>query len=123
MPSSSQTPPRFPAGVELVRIDVVVLDHDGRPVTELTVADFEISEGGRLREIASFEPIVVRSAPTPASIEAPSPPRVSESIVPTPAESRYFLIFFDDVHVSAPAAERVRAQLIPFLERGTHDGD
>ena len=85
MPSSSQTPPRFPAGVELVRIDVVVLDHDGRPVTELTVADFEISEGGRLREIASFEPIVVRSAPTPASIEAPSPPRVSESIVPTPA--------------------------------------
>jgi VWFA-related protein len=123
MPSSSQTPPRFPAGVELVRIDVVVLDHDGRPVTELTVADFEISEGGRLREIASFEPIVVRSAPTPASIEAPSPPRVSESIVPTPAESRYFLIFFDDVHVSAPAAERVRAQLIPFLEHETREGD
>jgi len=61
--------------VELVRIDVVVLDHDGRPVTGLTAADFEIREGGRPHEIASFEPIVVRAAPTPASAEPPAPPR------------------------------------------------
>jgi VWFA-related protein len=123
MTSASQGPPTFPAGVELVRIDVVVLDHDGRPVTGLTAADFEISESGRLHEIASFEPIVVRPAPAPASVEPPAPPPVSESIASAPAESRYFLIFFDDVHVSAPAAERVRAQLIPFLERETRAGD
>jgi hypothetical protein len=35
---TAQTPPTFPAGVEVVRIDVVVLDH-GRPVTGLTAAD------------------------------------------------------------------------------------
>jgi VWFA-related protein len=123
MTSASQAPPTFPAGVELVRIDVVVLDHDGLPVTGLTAADFEISEGGRLHEIASFEPIVVRSAPTPARVEPPAPPPVSESIVPTLAESRYVLIFFDDVHVSGPATERVRAQLSRFLERETRAGD
>ncbi len=30
---TGQEPPSFPARVELVRIDVVVLDRDGRPVT------------------------------------------------------------------------------------------
>src|SRR5258706_9976970 len=73
---AGQEPPSFPARVELVRIDVVVLDHDGRPVTGLTAADFEIREGGRPHEIASFEPVVVRPAPTPASTEPPAPPRV-----------------------------------------------
>jgi VWFA-related protein len=116
------TAPTFPAGVELVRIDVVVLDKEGQPVTGLTAADFEISEGGKPVEIASFEPVVVR-VPPPAPASLPTPAAVSESMAPTPAENRYFLIFFDDVHVSALAAESVRAQLVPFIERETHDGD
>src|SRR5260221_178236 len=89
----------------------------------LTAADFEIREGGRPHEIASSDPVAGRPAPPPAGTGPPAPPGVSESIVPTPAESRYFLIFFDDVHVSAPAAVRVRAQLAPFLERETQEGD
>jgi VWFA-related protein len=120
--SLSTQAPTFPSGVELVRIDVVVVDKDGRPVTGLTAADFEITEGGKRREIASFEPVVVRSA-KPATAEPVDPPRVSSSVVPVPEEDRYFLIFFDDVHVGAVPAERVRAQLAPFLERETREGD
>ena len=95
---------------------MVVLDKEGKPVTGLTAADFEVTESGKPHEIASFEPVVVRSPASPATDrELPVPPPVSSSVVPLPEESRYFLIFFDDVHVTAPFAQRVRAQLIPFL--------
>jgi VWFA-related protein len=120
--TASQTPPTFPAGVELVRIDVVVLER-GVPVTGLSAADFEITENGRRREIVSFEPIVVRSPSRPTAVESVTPARVSEPIVRAPEENRYFLIFFDDVHLSALAAERTRAQLVRFLERETREGD
>jgi VWFA-related protein len=122
-PAASQQPPAFPAGVELVRIDVVVVDKDGKPVTGLKAADFEITEGGKPHEIASFEPVVVRPAAKEPGGSSTEPPRVSSSVTANPDENRYFLIFFDDVHLSALSAERVRAQLTPFLERETHDGD
>ena len=119
--AAAQTPPTFPAGVELVRIDVVVLDH-GTPVTDLSAADFEVTENGRPHEIVSFEPIVVR-VPSKAIPPEAAPVRVSEPVVRPPEENRYFLIFFDDVHLSVPAADQARAQLVPFLERELRDGD
>src|SRR5881409_2952201 len=120
--ASAQTPPTFPAGVELVRIDVVVLER-GVPVTGLTAADFEVTENGRPLEIVSFEPIVVRVASKASAPESAAPARVSEPIVRAPEENRYFLIFFDDVHLTRPAAQRTRAQLVRFLERETREGD
>jgi VWFA-related protein len=120
--ASAQTPPTFPAGVDLVRIDVVVLDH-GTPVTGLAAGDFEVTENGRPLEIVSFEPIVVRVAPKARAPESAAPARVSEPIVRGPEENRYFLIFFDDVHLTAPAAQQTRAQLVRFLERETRAGD
>jgi VWFA-related protein len=121
-PVSPQAPPAFPAGVELVRIDVVVVDKDGHPVTGLKAADFEITEGGKRHEIASFEPVVVRSGAKPLAA-ATEAARVSEPVAPDAEESRYFLIFFDDVHVGQVASEQVRRQLGAFLERETHEGD
>jgi VWFA-related protein len=117
-----QEEPTFPAAIDLVRIDVVVLDHKGQPVTGLTAADFEVAEGGKAHEIVSFEPIVVHAPPAPVP-EAIAPPRISEPVAASPEENRYFLIFFDDVHVSPAMSQRVRTQLVPFLEKETHDGD
>jgi VWFA-related protein len=120
--AAAQTPPTFPAGVELVRIDVVVLDH-GTPVTGLAAADFEVTENGRPLEIVSFEPIVVRVASKASAPESAAPARVSEPILRAPEENRYFLIFFDDVHLSPLSAERTRAPLVRFLQRETREGD
>jgi VWFA-related protein len=120
--ASAQTPPTFRAGVELVRIDVVVLER-GAPVTGLSAADFEITENGASREIVSFEPIVVRVPARAVAPESPAPARISESTVRAPEENRYFLIFFDDVHLSTLSAERTRAPLVRFLRRETREGD
>src|ERR1039457_551786 len=35
-------------------IDALALDADGRPVTDLTAADFELAQGGRSRKITNF---------------------------------------------------------------------
>src|SRR5262249_60479962 len=38
--------PQFPAGVELVSVDVVVLDKDGQPGSDLAAGDFKVAEEG-----------------------------------------------------------------------------
>ncbi len=112
--------PAFPAGVDIVRVDAVVLDRDGRPVKGLTAADFEVLENGKRREVASFEAIDVReqAASAPAAPETESAPRVL-----LPQEGRAVLVYFDDIHVQAENAVLVRRQLAPFLSRELHPGD
>jgi hypothetical protein len=113
----AQEPPRFPAATEIVRIDAVVVDEAGRPVTGLTADDFTVEENGKPRPIASFEPIVVRSAAEPPEPKAPT--SVSESVPRAiePEEGRALLIYFDDIYVTPPGAEWVRHNLGPFLRK------
>ena len=46
--------PTFRAGVDLVNFGVTVVDRQGRPVTGLTAADFEIVENGRKQALKYF---------------------------------------------------------------------
>ena len=45
-PAPQQRPPIFRGGVSVVRVDAVVTDRSGVPVTGLKEEDFEIREGG-----------------------------------------------------------------------------
>ncbi len=117
---SQESPPVFGAGVELVRLDAIVLDRDGKPVTDLQAADFEVEEDGRKQEVTSFEPVVVSPRPTAPVV---GPPRVAVARVRTPAEGRSVFVFFDDVHVQASNSERVRHALRQFLASEVREGD
>jgi Ca-activated chloride channel family protein len=46
------TPPRFQAGVEVVRVNVLVTD-DNRPVAGLTAADFELRDSSVVQQVES----------------------------------------------------------------------
>ena len=113
-------PPVFGAAVDLVRLDVVVLDKDGRPVTGLSREDFAVEEEGRRQAVESFEPVVVRGG-RPASLD--EPPRLTGARLRAPSEGRCLLFFVDDVHVAPPTMERVRAALRHFLETDVREGD
>jgi VWFA-related protein len=113
-------PPVFSAGVEVVRLDVIVLDRDGRPVTGLTAADFAVEEDGRGQSISSFDAIRVAPAGRPSTEE---PSRVTASRARAPEDGRCVFLFYDDVHVSPPVAERVRAGLRRFLDEEVREGD
>ena len=121
--SRAEPPPTFPSRVELVRLDVVVVDREGRPVEGLTAADFQVEENGRPRKVESFEPIVVRvRTPAPPSGGA-RPTLVAEPQTHVAEEGRCVLIFVDDVHLASSTAQQLRLQLVPFVEREVRDGD
>jgi VWFA-related protein len=113
-------PPVFGAAVDLVRLDVIVLDKDDRPVQGLTREDFVVEEGGRRQTVESFEPIIVRGG-RPATPD--EPPRLTGARLRAPSEGRCLLIFIDDIHVSPPTMERVRQSLRRFLETDVREGD
>ena len=124
VPAGAAPPQSFPSGVDVVRVDAVVLDRDGKPVKGLTAADFEVDENGKRRAVASFETIDIRepasAEPTPISApEADSAPRVL-----LPEEGRAILIYFDDIHVQPDRTPTwVRPDLGPFLARELRPGD
>jgi len=54
-----QVPGAFKSRITLVPIDVRVVDRRGRPVTDLTRADFQVFEDGRLQDISDFEHVAL----------------------------------------------------------------
>src|SRR5262245_66018378 len=64
-------PPTFPAQIELVNVDTVVVDKKGSSITGLTKDDFTLTEDGEPQSIATFEAIVV--PPRPSGTTPPRP--------------------------------------------------
>ena len=67
----TQRPPTFKARVELVTADVTVVDKDGRPVTDLSQADFAVRVDGAPRAIASVQFVDLSTPAAPVSEPAP----------------------------------------------------
>ena len=88
---------RFETGATAVVVDVVVRDKGGRQVTDLTLADFELTEDGVSQRLTSID-LVGGPAPgnraTPAS-GGTSTATTTDSPVATPAQPRYTALVFD----------------------------
>jgi VWFA-related protein len=82
--------PVFRAGVDLVTVDAIVVDNDGRPVTGLTADDFILTVDGKPRGIDAFELVAVRATETAADRRLPD---VSSNDVAEPA--RVILLVVD----------------------------
>jgi VWFA-related protein len=68
-----QLPGAFKSRITLVPVDVRVLDRQGRPVTDLTRADFQVFEDGRPQEIGAFEHVVFSAAANDAADDEARP--------------------------------------------------
>jgi VWFA-related protein len=105
--------PTFRAGVELVELDAVVTDAAGNPVTNLTVDDFEVLEGGKPQPITAFSLVNIpveraeRALFTPDAIE----PDVRSNQA---GGGRVYLITLDEVQPLY--ALRARRFLRSFIE-------
>ncbi|HUL73619.1 MAG TPA: VWA domain-containing protein, partial [Vicinamibacterales bacterium] len=92
--------PVFRAGVDYVRVDVVVTDKDDKPITDLRKEDFTVEEHGRPQTIEDFQfvsvPVAARSA---RSNEPPRPPADVASNAPPSIQSRLFVLVIDDLHI------------------------
>ena len=121
-PAPEPAPPTFSREVELVRVDVVVTDKSGRPVTGLTKDDFTLNDEGKAQVIETFESVQLE---VPASsLGAPAArPHLVTNEAPPPDASRTFAIIFDTLNLTQDTAARAKAAVAAFLDKGVRDGD
>jgi VWFA-related protein len=117
-PTQGQPPPVFRAGINFVRVDVIVSDKQGSPVQNLTKKDFSVTEDGKPQQIQTFKLIKLDGGVVPGP---DGPPRAIRSDLDEQEEAakddvRLFAIFLDDYHVRRGNSLRVRAPLERFVE-------
>ena len=104
------------ARISVVRADVIVSDARGRPVENLTPADFAIAENG-VPQTARHRP-VRQDRPRHAAEPAPrrSDRRSTSRSRPRRDGTRLVAILLDEYHVSAASTGRVRDALTRFVD-------
>jgi VWFA-related protein len=109
--------PTFRAGVNAVRVDVIVTDRAGAPVENLTEADFEIVEDGKPQKIDSLKLIRVQTQQEPGG-EAPREIRSfdDEATELGRDDVRIIVLFLDYYHVSRVGAMNLRGWLRQFIQ-------
>ena len=88
--------PTFRSAVDLVPVDVTVLDKAGRPVSDLTAADFTLAVDGKPRRIASAQFISVDRA-----IESAPPKPLEYDANSAAVGGRLFMLVVDAGNISA----------------------
>ena len=115
-PEGQPQQPTFRAEINVVRVDVIVTDRDGNPVTDLQADDFEVFEDDTPQTIDSFRLVHLTGTPEPGAEPArPIRSGFDEEREAAREDVRLFAIFFDDYHVRFENAVRLRAALINFI--------
>jgi VWFA-related protein len=107
--------------IRLIEVDAVVTDRDGKPVTGLTVDDFELFENGKRQQITNFAEFRIEqlSAVTAAAPEAPAAAPVQAQAPPP----RTIVLYIDAVPVHGPARKRLFDRLRTLVDRTMREGD
>jgi VWFA-related protein len=127
--ATAQEPGGVSTKAEVVRVDVTVTDGKGRPVRDLTAADFEIREDAAPRPITNFAFVTVGSrVAVPASPSARSEAPAAEPPTALPAgfatsQPRTMAFVVDDLNLSRTSVSRVRDLLKRFVERSLQPDD
>jgi len=116
-PPQQPARPQFRTSTTLVPVDVRVLDRQGRPVTDLTQADFTVVEDGRPQSVSFFSAhSLVAAEPEPDALPLLRDPRNVELAA---QNHRVFLLLLGRGRLQPPAKgvdamlEFVRERLLP----------
>src|SRR5215467_11095466 len=110
--------PVFRAGINFVRVDVIVSDKSGASIADLKQSDFEITEDGKPQSVETFKFIKLDGGTVPSP---DGPPRAIHTDEDEEAEAakddvRLFSIFLDDYHVRKENSLRVRQPLEQWVQ-------
>lgn len=115
----------------LIQIDAVVLDSEGRQVTNLTADDFELSEDGRPQAITNFSYVdnsteanaTAGVKPAASSTAAKGSPPVPPARVKPGSARRIIAFVVDDLGLTFQATAYVRNFLKDFVKDQMRPGD
>lgn len=114
----------------LIQVDAVVTDKNGKPVTDLREDDFEIQENGKKQDITNFSFVPLASAMTePPAPEAavdkngPPAPPMPTVLLRRDQVRRTIALVLDDLGLSAQSVPYVRRALKKFVEEQMQPGD
>jgi len=122
-PQLSQAP--FRAATTTVEVDVIVRDRNGRFVTGLTPADFEVTEDGAPQHVHSMYLVEGRSVTNAAGAGAGAAGAgAPASASPAPASTqRVFVLLFDQEHLDSGGFKRLQDAAVSFLNSEFQAGD
>ncbi len=117
-PPADQQPPLFKAGINFVRVDVIITDKNGNAVGDLQPGDFEVVEDGKPQKIETFKLVKLDGGTAEALKEPPKEIRTDydEEAEAARDDVRLFAIFLDDYHVRRGASMSVRKPIEQFVE-------
>ena len=109
---------------ELVQVQVVITDKQGRVVESLKKEDFELLEQGRPQEVSFFSEERIGLQPVKPAVKNPDrvadePPAAAKLATST----RSIVLFLDTLHLSGPSLIRARLSVKQFVDEQTTDQD
>ena len=122
LPASSQTPSGVSKSVEVsvTNVDVVVTDANGKPIPDLTAADFEVRQDGKVQPLTNFSFVRnLPAAPPPAppvddARQAPMPAPATPVDQPQAARA-HLIVFVDALHLTPQNKNRALDSLRKYL--------
>jgi VWFA-related protein len=122
--SSATQQPTFKSGVQMIEVDVRVFARDGRFVSDLALADFEVLENGVVQNLKTLFLVGNPVGPnfSSASGEAGLKSRPTDV---TPESARQTWIFFFDLNHLTPGGgfDRARKAVGDFVQNRFREGD
>ncbi|HEY2797826.1 MAG TPA: VWA domain-containing protein [Thermoanaerobaculia bacterium] len=109
------------AAAVVVEIPVTVVGKDGRPVTGLTAADFELFDEGKKQAISGVD-VIDLSQPVSPAPPAAGPAVAAAPPIP-PAARRLWLLVFDLSYASPSGLVRAREGARDFVSRSMKEND
>ena len=110
--------PIFRTGINFVRVDVIVTDKSGKPVSDLKQTDFEITEAGKPQTIETFKLIELDGGlmPGPDGPARQIRTEFDEESEAARDDVRLFGLFLDDYHTREGSSLSARNEIARFVE-------
>src|SRR5260221_5186134 len=109
-----QQPPRFQSSVEVTSLDVAVVDDRGKPIADLTPADFVVRIDGNQRRVVSAEWI---SLVTPESASPATPPPDGFTTNVSSTGGRLIVLAVDQPNIRFGGALAISKAAGAFIDR------
>ena len=109
---------------ELVQLDVVVSEKDGRGVAGLAASDFEVREDGKEQELSHFAAETRAGSRVEAATPGtPAPTAPAPAAPPTGPRGRLFVLAVDDLHTAPANMVPAQRAMTRFVDDQVSDDD